>query len=237
MTMNYTSWVIHVQAMMDGQGIWEVVEPVASASINKKKDKKARSHLFQALLEDLLMQVARKKTEKEEGETLDQYTKKLNTMSVGYASLVEMLDDIALVKQFYNLDNMPFEEIVGRLKAFEERARPRASDSNSNSDSQLLLTRAEWQVWQKDSDDSSSSNKGKYHPPSDSNHGQGGRGCGRGGHGGTSRDDKESDLGGGRRNKSHIKCYNCYKMGDYVNECKGTKEEGGKERRDTPHTY
>jgi hypothetical protein len=62
---NYTSWVIRVQAMMEDQGVWEAVEPAVSEAVDEKKDKKARSHLFQALPEDLLMQVARKKTAKE----------------------------------------------------------------------------------------------------------------------------------------------------------------------------
>ena len=64
-TTNYTSWVIRVQAMIEDQGVWEAVEPAAGAAVDEKKDKKARSHLFRALPEDLLMQVARKKTAKE----------------------------------------------------------------------------------------------------------------------------------------------------------------------------
>lgn len=54
-----------MQVMMEDQGVWEAIEPVAGSAVNEKKDKKVRSHLFQALLEDLLMQVARKKTSKE----------------------------------------------------------------------------------------------------------------------------------------------------------------------------
>ncbi|XP_049934420.1 uncharacterized protein LOC126410182 [Nymphaea colorata] len=62
---NYTSWVIRVQAMMEDQGIWEAAEPTAGVAVDTRKDKKARSHLLQALPEDLLMQVAKKATAKE----------------------------------------------------------------------------------------------------------------------------------------------------------------------------
>ncbi|XP_062208785.1 uncharacterized protein LOC133910292 [Phragmites australis] len=240
---------LYLQLMVTNYTSWEAVEPVASATVDEKKYKKARLDLFQALPEDLLMQVARKKTAKEEGESPDQYVGRLNSMSVRYVNLGETLDDAALVKklfdtmpdrflsviteieQFYDLDKKPFEEAVGRLKAFEERTRPRASDGNSISDSQLLFTQAEWQSRQKkDGGNSSSSNKGKSHLATDSsNHGQGGRGrgrgCGRGGRGRMSRNDEESGSDGGRRNKSHIKCFNCYKIGRYVNECKAPKKK------------
>ncbi|XP_062217690.1 uncharacterized protein LOC133917878 [Phragmites australis] len=268
--------------MMEDQGVWEVVEPAAGAAIDEKKDKKAMSHLFQALPEDLLMQVARKKTTKEvwdclktrfvsadhvknkqlltlksdfntmhmqEGESLDQYTGRLNSMSIRYANLGETLDNTALVKklfdtvpdrflcvitmieQFYDLDKMSFEEAMGRLKAFEERTHPCAFGGNSIGDSQLMFTQAEWQARQKkDGGNSSSSIKGKYHSPADSsNRGRGGhgrnRGRGRGGRCGMSHNDEENGSGGSRCNKSHIKCYNCYKMGYYANECKAPKKQ------------
>ncbi|XP_062186778.1 uncharacterized protein LOC133890424 [Phragmites australis] len=253
---NYTRWVIRVQAMMEDQGVWEAVELAVGEAVDKKKDKKAKSHLFQALPEDLLMQVARKKTAKEvwdclktrfvgadhvknarlqtlksdfnamcmqEGETLDKYAGKLNLFDT---VLDRFLSVIAGIEQFYDLDKMSFEEAVGRLKVFEERTRPRASSGNSISDNQLLFTQAEWQARQKkDGSNSSSSNKGKSHLAADcSNRGRGGhrrgRGRGRGGHGGMSHNDEESGSGGSRRNKSHIKCYKCYKMGHYTNECK-----------------
>lgn len=52
---NYTSWVIRVKAMMEDQGVWEAIEPTAEGVVDPKKDKKAISHLFQALPEDILM--------------------------------------------------------------------------------------------------------------------------------------------------------------------------------------
>jgi len=72
---NYVSWSIRVQAIMEDQGVWEVVEPEEAESSTARtaaekekataKDKKAKAHLLQCLPDDLLMQVAKKKTGKE----------------------------------------------------------------------------------------------------------------------------------------------------------------------------
>lgn len=72
---NYVSWSIRVQAIMEDQGVWEVVVPpegepaMARTAAEKEKatakDKKVKAHLLQCLPDDLLMQVAKKKTGKE----------------------------------------------------------------------------------------------------------------------------------------------------------------------------
>ena len=72
-TTNYTSWSIRVQAIMEDQGVWEIMEPSGetseqgAAAAAKAKDKKARAHLLQCLPDDLLMQVTAKKTGKRSG--------------------------------------------------------------------------------------------------------------------------------------------------------------------------
>ncbi|XP_062227352.1 uncharacterized protein LOC133925439 [Phragmites australis] len=214
---NYTSWVARKKTTKE---VWDYLK---TRFVGADRVKNARLLTLKSDFNAMCMQ---------EGENLNQYTGRLNSMSVRYANLGEMLDDATLVKklfdtvpnrflsvitgieQFYDLDKMPFEEAVGWLKAFEERTRPRATGGNSISDSQLLFTQAEWQARQKkDGCNSSSSNKGKSHLAADSsNCGRGGRGRGRfhsrGGCGGMSRNDEESGSGGGCCNKSHIKCYN-----------------------------
>jgi hypothetical protein len=51
--------------MMEDQDIWQAIEPKASQDVDVRKDKKVRSHLLQALPDDLLMQVAKNTTTKE----------------------------------------------------------------------------------------------------------------------------------------------------------------------------
>jgi len=73
---NYTSWCIRAQAIMEDQGWWEVVELLEGTSAEKQsemvagKDRKLRSHLLQCLPNDLLMQVATKKSGKEVWDSL-----------------------------------------------------------------------------------------------------------------------------------------------------------------------
>jgi len=60
-----------VQAIMEDQGVWEVVEPSgeadaaaedqAAAAARTAKDRKARAHLLQCLPDDLLMQWRRRR--------------------------------------------------------------------------------------------------------------------------------------------------------------------------------
>jgi hypothetical protein len=205
---NYTSWSIRVQAIMEHQGVWEVVEPsgetsgqdAAAVTTAKAKDQNAKAHLLQCFPDDLLMQVATKKTRKEvweslkarfigeervkeaclqtlksefdalrmkEDESIDSYAGKLTSMSVRYANLGGSLDDVALVKkildtvperfinvvarteQFFDLKKIAFDEVVGRLKAFEERTRRGGAGARTDTTGLVLLTQAEWEVRQK----------------------------------------------------------------------------------------
>jgi hypothetical protein len=76
--MNYTSWCIRVQAIMEDWEEWEVVEPDVEATVPTKaeavkikaKDKKIKANLLQCIPNDILMQVAKKKTGKEVWDSL-----------------------------------------------------------------------------------------------------------------------------------------------------------------------
>jgi hypothetical protein len=103
-----------------------------------------------------------------DGQELDDYAGKISGMAARYAGLGATLDDAAMVKklldtvpdrlypavagieQFCDVDKMPFEEALSRLKAFEERCQRRNRTSGGEQrDNQLLLTEAEWQARQK----------------------------------------------------------------------------------------
>ena len=61
---NYMAWAIKMEANLDAAGLWEavVVPEDAAAAVIAKKDKPARAYLLGALAENLLLQVAAKKT-------------------------------------------------------------------------------------------------------------------------------------------------------------------------------
>lgn len=54
--------MIKVVVIMEAQGFWDTVEPLEGMDVDMKKDKTARAYLLQTLLENLLLQVAKKKT-------------------------------------------------------------------------------------------------------------------------------------------------------------------------------
>ncbi|KAL7607328.1 hypothetical protein Lser_V15G16133 [Lactuca serriola] len=187
-----------MEAIMDAQGVWESIEPTVGVTVDEKKNKMARAYILQAIPEDILMQVAKKKTAKEvweslkirylgadrvqkvrlhslksefdalrmkEGETIDEFAGKLGGINSKYISLGATMEDntlvrklldsvpekflqlVASIEQYSDLDTMPFEEDIGRLKAYEDRLRVRGE--NSNAEVGLLLTRSEGQMGQK----------------------------------------------------------------------------------------
>ncbi|XP_042407684.1 uncharacterized protein LOC121997371 [Zingiber officinale] len=269
---NYTVWAIKTEAILDAQGVWEAVEPAEGAQVDAKKDKKARAYILQCVPEDILLQIATKKTAKEvwdslktrylgsdrvkkarvqtlksefdalrmkETETIDEFAGKLSALSSKFSTLGATLEDSSLVKklldsvpdkffpivagieQFYDLESIPFEEAIGRLKAYEERMLRLRSNTNGT-EGELLLTHAEWQMRQKGSNvDTSSGGKGRG--SSSSSRGKWrGRVRGRGRGLGTQRHDSAGGTSGnnsGTRDKRHIKCFNCEKMGHYTSEC------------------
>ncbi|XP_047331253.1 uncharacterized protein LOC124934791 [Impatiens glandulifera] len=238
--MNYISWVIRVHVMMEDEGVWETVELVEGTKIDVRLNKKARSHLLQELLEDLLMQVANKKTAKEVWDCLKtrfvgaDHVKnaRLHTLKSEFdrmhmndnESLDQYLFDtvlerfisvVAVIEQFYNLETLTFKEVVGRMKVFEERTRKKKH-----------------KLWRKRMTSATHSGgvEGTDSTDSGTRDQEGrtrGRGQWRGGRGAPSRKDKEGGSGGrgAPRDKSHILYFNCNEMGHYSTQCRAKKNE------------
>ncbi|XP_076905889.1 uncharacterized protein LOC143561795 [Bidens hawaiensis] len=190
--MNYTSWAIKMES--DAQGIWDAIEPPEGVDVDVKVRKKARAFIFQALPEDILLQVACHKDAKDvwnalkvrylgaervqqariqtlnrefellsmkEADSIDDYASKIGGIVSKFQTLGTTIEEKVLVKklltstptrflpivatieQYSDLNTMPFEEIIGRLKAYEERIKPVGAAKDSSG--QLLLTRSEWQ--------------------------------------------------------------------------------------------
>ncbi|XP_022032247.1 uncharacterized protein LOC110933325 [Helianthus annuus] len=67
---NYNTWTVMMEANLDAQGLWEAVDPVTGEAVDEKKNKLARAIIYQALLENVLMQVATTRSAKDIWEAL-----------------------------------------------------------------------------------------------------------------------------------------------------------------------
>ncbi|XP_074322914.1 uncharacterized protein LOC141659884 [Apium graveolens] len=129
------------------------------------------------------------------------------------------------IEQFGDVKGMTVEEVVGRLKAHEERMKGRSE----NTGGQLLLTQEEWA---KRSNKQGSTTSQNQRP-------RGGFGArGRGWHnsknhsGGTRQYQQQQNKHGGTskeptgtRDRSTVKCFNCNVYGHYAVKCRKPKRE------------
>nr|GEZ85548.1 zinc finger, CCHC-type [Tanacetum cinerariifolium] len=146
---NYTTWALLMETILKAYGIWERIVAKEGEVTNEKKENTSMAMIFETLPQDVLMQVAQYSTAKEvsELETLrmkpnekvSDYGGKLSSIKAKFKGLGETLEDkvlvrkllnsvpkkflpiVAVIKQYQDLDEMSFEEVIGRLTAFEER--------------------------------------------------------------------------------------------------------------------
>jgi hypothetical protein len=143
----------------------EVWESLKTRFVGANRVKTARLPTLKGEFDQLLMA---------DGDALDEHAGKISGMAARFASLESTLDVAAMVKklldtvpdrlypavagieQFYDVEAMPFEEALGRLKVFDERSRRRAQlaggqgTSGGHGDGErLLLTEEEWRARRK----------------------------------------------------------------------------------------
>ncbi|XP_035838224.1 uncharacterized protein LOC118485841 [Helianthus annuus] len=162
---NYTVWAIRIKTILEANGLWETIEPAENATVDTKKDKSAIAYLFQAIPEDVVLQVASCKTAKEiwenlknlkDDDTIDSFTAKINSivtratevgMTLSQPTLVRKLLNgvpdkltqiVASMEQYSDLETMTLEEAVGRLKTYEERLKLKKKESPVNNLEELL---------------------------------------------------------------------------------------------------
>ena len=143
----------------------EVWEALKSRFVGADRVRTARLATLKGEFDSLIMA---------DGDALDEFAGKISAMTARFASLGSTLDDAGMVKklldsvpdrlypavagieQFCDVAVMPFEEALGRLKAFDERSRRRAqlsggqgSSGGQVDDRRLLLTEEEWSARRK----------------------------------------------------------------------------------------
>ena len=162
-----------------------------------------------------------------EDDTIDMFVGKLAEITSKSASLGEIIEEPKLVKKFLkslprrryihivasleqvlDLNSTSFEDIVGRLKAYEERIGEDEEEGEHDDKSKLLYSNTE------SFQDQSGGRGGR---------GRGGRysswrGRGRGRFN-NFQQQREAYRQGVQRDLSHITCFKCDKLGHYANDC------------------
>ncbi|KAG7567621.1 Zinc finger CCHC-type [Arabidopsis thaliana x Arabidopsis arenosa] len=191
------SLILQVGKQATAKGVWDAIK---ARNLGAERVREARLQTLMAEFDRLKMK---------EGDTIDEFVGKLSEISTKSASLGETIEEtkivkkflkslprkkyisiIAAIEQFLDLKTTSFEDIVGRLKTYEERI----CDEEEAEEDQSKLMYAN-----------------SYSQPSQ----EGGRGRGQGRGRGRGR----GRFGYQSLDKSKITCFRCDKQGHYASEC------------------
>ncbi|XP_074322745.1 uncharacterized protein LOC141659716 [Apium graveolens] len=199
-------WLLTLAECTTAKDLWEAIK---TASLGADRVKKAKAQTLKAEFESLTMK---------DSEQLDDFCLKLNGLVANIRALGESIGEEYVVKkilravptkflqiasaleQFGNLETMSIAEVIGSLKAHEERL---SGQVESKEGQQLLMTGEEWSKHE--------STNGKFlltreEWPQRSSRGGNQR----------SRD---------RIDRSKVKCFNCRIYGYFSGECRKPKRD------------
>ena len=217
--------VLQVGELETAKQVWEAIK---TRHVGAERVKEAR---LQTLMNDF------DRLKMKDTESIDEFGGKLSELAAKSASLGVHIEEVKLVKKFLsslprkkyihivasleqvlNLNTTSFEDIMGRLKAYEERIKE--DEEVEDDQPKLMYTPTDGQVNQnrpsQDQQSRSSQEQGYNY------YGNSYRGRGRGGRYGNYR-----GRGRGRsyegRDASRVTCYRCDKVGHFVAQCPDLK--------------
>ncbi|KAJ0588373.1 putative RNA-directed DNA polymerase [Helianthus annuus] len=204
----------------------EMWEAVKSRNQGAERVKEARLQTLMSEFEGLKMK---------EPSTIAEFAGKISGIASRSASLGTVIKEEKLVKRFLhglpkrfihmvasleqslNLKTVGFDDVVGRLIAYEERVNLEDNEQQVRSD-QLLLTYEEWEARKKEGCD-----RGKGTTESS----QRGRGRGRGKIGGQDKDKEPNQKP--KKDRSKIRCFRCDELGHFSSDCSTRKKDEDEE--------
>nr|GEW85952.1 zinc finger, CCHC-type [Tanacetum cinerariifolium] len=224
---NYTVWALRIKTILRANGLWETIEPEGNAEIDIKKDMATTAYLYQALPEDMILQVASCKSAKEIWEALqtrhvgvDRVQKaRLQTFKMEFEMLKMKEDDsiddflaklnsivtrASAIEQFIDLETTTLDETIGRLKTFEEIINLFGENPSDNQD-KLLFTNHDNSL----SHDKGFKNSGheKFRSSQDNKHD--GKSKQFNNDRKPSHKFKKNNFQKGTKDSSKVKCFNC----------------------------
>ena len=176
-----------------------------------------------------------------EGETVSEFGIRITSLATNLRILGDNITDAEVVKKllqvvpdrlsqaavslemFLDLSNTSIEDVIGRLRVFEERGKPKEITDGMG---RLLLCEEDWEARRKSRREQESSGGSGGSNSRGKNHG---RGRGRGGQGAT-RDDHDShgtgagNPGGGKPPPS-TPCKKCGNKGHWARDCRSKKKK------------
>ena len=197
---------------------WEALKTMCSGA---DRVKKAKVQTLKTEFENLTMK---------ETDVIDDFSMKLNGLVTNIKALGETIEESYVVKkflrsvptkflqitsaieQFGDLEKMTIEEVIGSLKAHEERMKGKQPE---NTGGQLLLTEEEW-VRREGNDGQLLLTKEEWLKRSKP--------------GGTEMSPNSKFRGNngnqsGRSSRSRVRCFNCNVLGHYASECRKPKRD------------
>ncbi|GJW43652.1 zinc finger, CCHC-type containing protein [Tanacetum coccineum] len=226
-----------MQIILEANGLWEMIEPLKTTQSDNKKDKTAIAFLYQALPEEQLLQITKHKTAKDIwdasktrhiGEERVQQAR-LQTLKSDFEILGHTIEDsvvvrkllfavpdkflqiVASIEQYSDLDEMSVDEVIGRLKTFEERIKVKKGRAFEDQD-KLLLAKHNDNGRRHHYDNQG---KGRYIPPHSRNRDNNRQ------HGKEESFSQDYNEAMKRpRDFSKVKCYNCNEYGQYASHCR-----------------
>ncbi|XP_022562283.2 uncharacterized protein LOC111207945 [Brassica napus] len=210
--------ILQVGNLDTAKSVWDVIKV---RNLGAERVKEARLQTLMAEFDRLRMK---------ETETIDAFAGKLSEISSKSALLGEMIEESKIVKKFLkslprkkyihmiasleqllDLNTISFEDIVGRLKAYEERI-CEEEDEQQDDGGKLMYANS----------DSQQDGYGYNNNGGARGRGRGGRSGWRGrgrGRFGNFQAQRDTYRQGQGRDISHITCFSCNKQGHYANEC------------------
>ncbi|XP_071689182.1 uncharacterized protein [Rutidosis leptorrhynchoides] len=193
---------MRLRVIFNVHGVWEMIEP--GTNLDAKENSVAMALFYQGIPKEQIMQIGNLMTAKETCGVFK--TRHLGVDRIREVqTLMGKFENLKMKDQeVVDLKTIGYDDVVGRLKAYEERIKVEEIQTEKN---QLLFASSDEKAKRKEyrCEDCGFVNSRRED-----------FGRGRGGGRGSERDRGDSRV---QRDKSHVKCYKCNEFGHYISEC------------------